>query len=283
MRLNAYVLAGDPAWIRESLGSYYGLVDRIIVSYDRSGRSWSGAPLSIQESLRRIAAFDVDKKTVLLPGDHSDASRNPVRVETIQRQAALDAASEGADWVLQLDTDEIVAAPHVLCGFIVKAEERGADALAYPARTFYSRSPSGVFLEQCGRFWTPQAGYPGPVAVRAGTTLSVARQAESVPHFRVDMSAWNTDPAHARGTPVHAVVAPSDAILHMSWVRTEDQMREKSVVSGYAMTQDWSRELRLWRRRSAHPHLTALGAPFARNPFRRFRASRLPDYAHITP
>jgi hypothetical protein len=283
VRLNAYVLAGDPAWIPESLGSYYGAVDRIVVSYDRNGRSWSGARLSIEESLRRIAALDVDKKTVLLAGDHADASRNPVRVETIQRQAALDAASDGADWVLQLDTDEILAASQVFFGFIARADDGGADALAYPARTFYSRSPSGVFLEQCGRFWTAQAGYPGPVAVRAGTTLSVARQAASVPHFRVDMSAWNTDPAHARGTPVHAVVAPEHAILHMSWVRTEAQMREKSVVSGYATTQDWDRELPLWRTRSAHPRLTALGTPFARNPFRRFRTARLPEYAHATP
>ena len=72
MRLNAYVLAGDPAWVPESLGSYYGLVDRIVVSYDRSGRSWSGARLSIDAALRRIAEFDVDGKTVLLPGDHAD-------------------------------------------------------------------------------------------------------------------------------------------------------------------------------------------------------------------
>jgi hypothetical protein len=282
VRLNAYVLAGDPAWVPESLGSYYGLVDSIVVSYDRSGRSWSGAPLSIDESLRRIAAFDVDRKTVLLPGDHADVSRNPVRVETTQRQAALDAAAEGADWVLQLDTDEIVAAPQVFSGCIVRADEGGADALAYPARTFYARSRSGLFLEQCGRFWTPQAGYPGPVAVRAGTTLSVARQTASAPLFRVDMAAWNTDPAHPRETPVHAIVAPEHAILHMSWVRNDAQMREKSVVSGYATTQDWERELPLWRRRSAHPRLTALGAPFARNPFRRFRTARLPAYARTT-
>lgn len=283
MRLNAYVLAGDPAWVPESLGSYYGLVDRIVVSYDRSGRSWSGARLSIDAALRRIAEFDVDGKTVLLPGDHADESRNPVRVETFQRQAALDAASDGADWVLQLDTDEIVPEPAVFSGFIVRADDGGADALAYPARTLYARTRSGLFLEQCGRFWTPQAGYPGPVAVRAGTTLSVARQAASAPHFRVDMSAWNTDPAHPRGTPVHATVPPAHAILHMSWVRTEAQMREKSVVSGYATTQNWNRELPRWRARSAHPRITVLRTPFARDPFRRFRVARLPEYAHTTP
>ena len=39
---------GDPAWIAQSIGSYYHLVDRIIVSYDRSGRSWAGHPFSVR-------------------------------------------------------------------------------------------------------------------------------------------------------------------------------------------------------------------------------------------
>ncbi len=44
MRLNAYVLAADPAWIEESVASYYDLVQRILVSFDDSGTSWTGHP-----------------------------------------------------------------------------------------------------------------------------------------------------------------------------------------------------------------------------------------------
>lgn len=283
LRLNAYVLAGDPAWIPQSIGSYYGLVERIFVSYDRHGRSWSGAPLSVDESLERIRAADPDGKVVMLPGDHADTSRFTMHLETEQRQAALDAASEGADWVIQLDTDEIVPAPRIFANLIAKAHDRAAEALEYPARVFYARTADGVFLEQCRRFWGWQAAYPGPSAVRAGTRLSFARQAQTAPLYRVDLSPWNTDPAHPSWARVHALVRPQDAVLHMSWVRSEAQMAEKAVVSGHASSRDWTRELHLWRTRARHPLRTALAAPFASDPAQRFRMSRLPEFADVEP
>src|SRR4051794_34106735 len=108
MRIHAYVLAGDPAWISESVLSYYPLVDRIVVSYDAKGRSWAGHRLLVDDSLRSLKSVDVSGKMVFLPGNHTDPERFSLEMETEQRQGALDAASEGADWVLQLDTDEIL-------------------------------------------------------------------------------------------------------------------------------------------------------------------------------
>lgn len=283
MRINAYVLAGDPAWIGESIASYYGLVDRIFVSFDRESLSWRGHPLSVEESLTRISAADPDGKTTLLPGSHSETSRPPMETETEQRQAALDAASDGADWVLQIDTDEIVRAPGTLLHHLRRAEQRAAEALAFPLRDVYARTRSGRFLEHCGRFWTTQAAYPGPVAVRAGATLSAARQPTTTSTYRVDVSPRNTDPAHPFDAPVHAVISPHEAILHMSWVRTEAQMAEKSVVSGYAGNRDWRRDLTRWRRRSRHPWRTAALAPFASDPFGRFRVISLPGLADVEP
>lgn len=283
MRINAYVLAGDPAWIGESIASYYGLVDRIFVSYDRESLSWRGHPLSVEESLKRISAADPDGKTTLLPGSHSHSSRPPMETETEQRQAALDAASDGADWVLQIDTDEIVRTPAALLHHLRRAEQRAAEALAFPLRDIYARTDSGRFLEHCGRFWTTQAAYPGPVAVRAGVTLRAARQPTTSSTYRVDVSPRNTDPAHPFDAPVHAVIPSAQAILHMSWVRTEAQMAEKSVVSGYAGNRDWGRDLTRWRRRSRHPWRTAAVAPFARDPFGRFRVISLPGLADVEP
>lgn len=283
MRLAAYVLAGDPAWIPQSLGSYSHLVDRIVVSYDRHHRSWSGNPLSVEESLRRIAAADPDGKVVLLPGTHSDPANAVMANETAQRQAALDAASTGADWVIQLDTDEILSSPEAFLTQLGAAERHGADALAFPMRNVYARTSGGRFLEHCGRFWGDQAGYPGPLAVRAGTRLSLARQAAGAPAWRVDMAPWNTDPAHPHDVPVHAVIPAREAVIHMSWVRTQSQMDEKRIVSGYADEHDWDAELQRWRRRARHPIATALHAPFARSPFRRFRITRLPAWAEVEP
>ena len=173
MRLNAYVLAGDPAWATESLRSYYPLVEQVFVSFDRSHRSWAGHLLAVEEALAALRAADPDGKIQLLPGDHSHPDRPILEVETEQRQAAFHAAAESSDWVLQLDTDEVLLSQARFTTHLVEAERRGAEALAYPLRNFYAQVGPGRFLERCGRFWTPQASYPGPLAVRStGSTAS---------------------------------------------------------------------------------------------------------------
>jgi hypothetical protein len=283
MRVNAYVLAGDPAWIEQSIASYYALVDRIVVSYDRDGLSWSGSPLSVEESLARLGRADPDRKMMLLPGKFADDSKPRMDLETAQRQAALDAASEGADWVLQLDTDEIALSTTRLRSELDAAESRAARALDFPLRVFYARTPNGRFLEQSGRFWTPQASYPGPIAVAAGTRLTFARQVAGASVNRVDVAAWNTDPVRGYDSPVHAVVSPSEAIVHMSWVRSETQLAEKAIVSGHAGDPHWHATIAAWRRRSRHPLFTVARSPLSRDPLARYRLTRMPRFARTDP
>ena len=60
-------------------------------------------------------------------------------------------------------------------------------------------------------------------------------------------------------------------------------MAEKRRVSGYAGAVKWDAELRRWRWRAHHPWLTALAAPVARDPLRRFRVTSLPALARVQP
>lgn len=114
-RVNAYILAADPSFLHSSLSAYYDRVDRIIVSYDRSARSWTGTALPVEQCLRIIDAIDVDGKCVRAPGDFARLDENALDNDTYQRQVATDQASEGARWVVQLDTDEVMWAPgHIL-------------------------------------------------------------------------------------------------------------------------------------------------------------------------
>lgn len=274
MRVHAYVLAGDPAWARESVSSYYDQVARVVVSYDALGRSWAGHDLRVTETVAALRSVDRDNKLVFLPGSHSFPDRPILEVETEHRQQALDAASDGADWVLQLDTDEVVLDAGTFMTHLLRADSSRAAAMDYPLRDFYQRLGESRFLEHCSRFWGDQANYPGPVAVRAGTRLVHCRQVGPV-GYRVDLAPWNTDPSHPRGAHVHAVVRRDQAIAHLSWVRDEGAMQEKAVVSGYASAHDWVRDLKRWRWRRRHPVLTALTVPFRQDPFDRFRVSRL--------
>lgn len=275
MRLHAYVMAADPAFLAASVLSYYGVVDRIVVSYDEDGRSWAGHEIPVDLCRSILRELDADGRCVFSPGRFVRPDLHPMEAETAQRQAALDEASSGADWVLQLDTDEVIPDVDAFVGTIASAEAAGAGGLEYPARWLYSRTAAGRFLERSGRFGGITASYPGALAVRAGARLTRARQPAS-PLFRVDVRPWNTDPSHPRDALVHRVVDPGQAVLHYSWVRTADTMRRKLGWSGHAPDTDGAREYRRWEWRKRHPIATAAISPL-RGAGERFRISALPD------
>jgi hypothetical protein len=272
LRINAYVLAGDPWWVEESIRSYYPIVDRIVVSYDASGRSWSGGPLAVEESLEHIRAVDSDSKCVFAPGEYARPGQFILDVEHAQRQAAFDHASEGADWVLQIDTDEVVGDLTTFSSCLEEADVAHAGGLEYPARYLYARTRSGLFLERSTRAWRTEASYPGPVAVRARSRLAHLRQAD-VSLYRVDFRRRNTDPAHPRDAVVDRVVPVAAGIRHYSWVRSVDYMRRKAAWSGHSDT--YTKDLENWLRRSRRPLLAVAQTPL-RRAGGRFRFVRLP-------
>src|SRR5580658_6560298 len=104
MKISAYILAADPAWIERSVLSYYDSVDEIIVSHDRTGHGWTGAPIAVGECVERLKAIDRDGKMRFCPGDYADFRHDPMAGETFQRQRCLADAGD-VDWVLQIDTD----------------------------------------------------------------------------------------------------------------------------------------------------------------------------------
>lgn len=274
MRLTAYVLAADPAFLTESLLAYYPYVDRIVVSYDEDARSWTGTPLPVEECLRAIARLDTARKCVLAPGHYAREGYEPLENETFQRQRALDLASESADWVLQLDTDEVMARPATFLRSLANAEAAGAHALDYPSRWLYARVGPGTYLESSTRAGRLTASYPGALAVRAGTVLRHCRQSDA-PLYRVDVRPWNTDPYHPRDVIVHEVVPESHAVVHFSWVRSDEAMQVKFGWSGHAAEYTRPAVYDRWRWRSDHPRATVLSSVLRRTD--RFRLSRISD------
>ena len=281
-RIAAYVMAADPTWIEESVRSYYDIVDRIVVSYDKTSTSWTGTPIRVDEALERLRAMDVASKMILSPGSFFRQGEHALANDTYQRQTALTEASEGADWVVQLDTDEVFADPAEFLRCLRAADNLGYSGLEYPARVMYQHMRGNLYLEQCRRFWTVAAGYPGPVAVRANSTLTLCRQGE-VKLYRVDFRSKNTDPSHPADAPVHHVIRPDQAIVHYSWVRSDEHMLAKSRSSGHANDFDWEPVIARWRARRRHPFRTVVTAPIRRGADRRFlritRIRNAPDPA----
>jgi hypothetical protein len=162
-----------------------------------------------------------------------------------------------------LDSDEVIPDPARFRQAVERAASVEALGLEYPSRWLYAQVSGGRYLEQCGRWWRAAAGYPGPLAVAAGTKLRIARQVDGK-LYRVDFRARNTDPWHPPHAPVDEVVPARAGVLHYSWVRTDEEMAEKAQISGHRDDLDWDAQLRTWRRRREHPLLAAACTPLRR-------------------
>jgi hypothetical protein len=268
MNVAAYVLLGDPAWLVPSIRSYYDDVTKIVASYDQNFQSWAGHDLGpeIRACIRLLRENDPDAKVVLLPGAFTRADLHPMVAETHQRQASVNAASQFGDWVLQLDTDEIVESRERLSEEIYVTERLGLDALEYPARWIYSHVSSNWFLERGTRRLRTWDAIPGPIAVRSGTTLRYCRQVD------VACRRLRFSPAGDVGS-----IKVIDAILHFSMVRSPAAMRQKATTSGHAPDLDWSLWVRRWDGARIHPTRAILKSMV--NPrFGTYRLARLPAH-----
>ncbi|MDR3707763.1 MAG: hypothetical protein P4L33_05660 [Capsulimonadaceae bacterium] len=263
MKLNAYIMAAEPDFIKASVLSYYDLIDTLVVSYDERGVGWTGHPLPIDECLSRLKAIDRDHKMVFVPGQFARPGHGPLDNDTFQRQNALRIAGEGADFVIQLDTDEVLANPRIFLECVAEAHAHGYKALDFPARWIYRQLGSGRYLEWCSRFWGVTAGYPGPVAVAPGVTLTCARQCNS-PSYRVDFKLTNTGGPLVKGRPIHRVIAQGDGIYHYSWARDEKSLLDKFRAWGHARDRDWRPEFERWLWCGRHPYAAMLMSPLNR-------------------
>jgi hypothetical protein len=229
MPINAYVLAADPTWIEASILSYYDLVGKIVVSYDALSRGWTGAPINVRHCLSRLAAIDRDNKLVMSPGYYSREEHTPIENDTHQRQCALDEAGIGADWVLQLDTDEVLPRQGPLIQMLAEAERRDIGAVEWPMRVLFRKLGSGRFLEVCAKSGADRFEYPGPVAIRPGSRLVNARRTTSAflrPVVRGDVSSLQVCRPLETGER-RTTCESADAILHNSWARDAVSIRQK--------------------------------------------------------
>jgi hypothetical protein len=231
MKLNAYILAADPAWIEASVLSYYEIVNKIIVSYDEDGSGWTGTPIAVPECLERLRAIDRDKKMQFVPGHYARTDHTPMENDTYQRQCALDAAGHDADWVLQFDTDEFLPNPDALVKTLGLAQTRGdLDGVEWPMRVLFRRLHDGRYLEICARDGQERFEYPGSVAARPSARLMDARRVAGRflrPVVRGDNRSLQLLQPVAPAEERLELLGSVDAVLHNSWARPAESIRSK--------------------------------------------------------
>lgn len=233
-RLGAYVLPGDPVWMRSSLARVYDALDALVVPVPEDGLGWSGRPIPVDACLAAIDELDVRRIAVRVPGRWSDVT-NPMLADTAQRQAALDAMPD-VDWVLQLDNDELL--PDLDTLLAVAAESPGVSGIEWPMRVLYRRLGVGLdFAAVTGTSGRPVYEYPGAVLVRPGATLVDARRVDGpVVRVVVDGDDESVQVRHAPADgETRRLGLPADAaILHNSWGRSPGEIWRKTRTWGHA-------------------------------------------------
>jgi hypothetical protein len=239
-RINAYVLAADPAWIEASVRSYYDLVQTLVVSYDERHRSWTGTPIAVDECLARLRKIDCAGKMRFCPGRYSRPEHSPMHNDTFQRQCAHREAGVGADWVLQLDTDELLPSAEALVRMLRLAEVNGLEAVEWPMRVLYRQLADGRYLEVCGADRRDHFEYPGPVAVRQSAKLVHARRTDGPflrPVVMGDDRSLQVRHAPRAGEHRENLLQSSEAILHNSWARSSASIRSK--IGSWSHNEGW--------------------------------------------
>lgn len=229
MRLGAYVLAADPTWLRSSLQRYYDDLDVLVVLASSSDRGWTGAPVQARRCVDIVREVDVRGIAEVVRGDWTDPG-NPMAADTAQRQAGIDAIGDRVDWILQLDTDELLPDLGALREALHEAASLGVDAVEWPMRVLFRRLRRGAYVEVVARSGSPRFEYPGPIAVRPGTRLVDARRSDGRflrPVVRGDTESLQiARPAEPRELR-QPLLDPTVAILHNSWARPPKDVRAK--------------------------------------------------------
>ncbi len=264
MQIHAYVLAADPTWLERSVRSYYPFVRKIIVSFDEQGCGWTGRAVPVEECLQRLRRIDGDAKMEFCGGRFSSPASDPMSNDTAQRRVALELAGVGADWVLQIDTDEWMPRPEALVRVLHRADELGLRGVDWPMRVLYRRISPDRLLEVCAPDGEDHFEYIAPIAVRSGTRLEHSRRTGNAflrPTVKGDTRSMQLSRSPLEGEVREELLAPGEAILHNSWARSPREVARKLATWSHSCGRvwfyyalRWLPSVWLWRfQRNVHP------------------------------
>ncbi len=223
------MLAADPTWIYESIAAYYDFIDILVVSFDCNSKSWTGSDIPVDECRQKIREIDSRCIIVDISDDYSGSPGTPIQRDTSQRQACIDYLSTRVDWIIQIDTDELMPDIRPVLTEIQNIPEN-VDGIEWPMRVLYRQLSSNSYLGVSNLDSNPVYEYPGPIVVRKNVTLVDARRISTqVVRYSVigDTSSLQLKGCHIDGIQIRSTLDHSSAIVHNSWARSPKSVWRK--------------------------------------------------------
>lgn len=208
------LLAYDWKYALDAVRSYYAIADEIILGLDVDRMSWSKKPFTFDDQAvaKFIAEIDTEKKIRIIESNFH-ARDVPIENDTAERRE-LGAACRPGNWVIQIDSDEILFSPLAWKQYFNGLTED---------TTIYAN-------------WLPVYKIIGDKA------LIVAGPPEAVPVATCSPHRYQM----ARITDQPYVDSPL-FMLHLTWGRTEEELIQKLTNWGHSAEIDLPRHLGIWR------------------------------------
>lgn len=233
------VVQNDAETVERSLASFYDEVDFLMVSTDPR-RGWSGVPITPDDTLERIRAFDKDNKIEILEGDfcrYPQAMRN----DTYQRQVTVDRLVErvpGLDWVVQVDADEVFF-DFTDFKAALSAQPEAVRGIVWRLIIVFNYTEDGRYLVIVDRNGEPYL-----------ERFSIAHR----PQYRLHACRTPVLPElNGKPDPASQYIAPPDmaygrTVLHYSFAKSEARIWEKLQTWGHTDEVDIEAYFALWKR-----------------------------------
>jgi hypothetical protein len=214
------LLSYDYLYAFESIAKFYDIADEIILGLDMDKISWSGNKFAFDEFAvdEFIKKIDVDDKIMLVKENFHILPR-PMDNETAERNHLSQICKKG-NWIIQIDSDEIMLNKMEFKQFLEENEE-ALDGCALKAHWIT------VFkIFEGGKFLVIDADGATDGKIFVGTKMQNS--------YTV-----------ARTTDETAIQTPL-RLLHISWGRTREELKNKLENWGHSKDFDTNAFLDLW-------------------------------------
>lgn len=217
-----YLLSYDYQYIFNSLKLVYDFADKIVISYDKDGKTWAGNDIHIPSSFfEEIKKIDTKSKISFYADSFHIENTPPMSLETRQRNMLAEKLGKGG-WHIQIDSDEYPVDFKELTSFLRKHKY----LLKNPEKT-----PVNFFVKLITLFKQTEEGF-FVITPYIDPCLLITNQPNYI---------------KARFPKNNFHIVLDSYIIHQSWARGEEEILKKIANWGHKNDFDTKKFFDTWK------------------------------------
>jgi len=211
-----FLVSYDYEYLKNSLPRVYNYINYIAIAIDKNRLTWSGNKFSIPDSFFEwLDKFDFEKKIHIYEDDFYDPDLTPIENDSRERRMLGKFMGKGG-WHIQIDTDEYFLDFKSFVDYLVKYIDYNKEIIVQvPVYSIFKQDSHGSYIVVDTNEYFP-----------LGTN--------------------NPNYNRARYTPCENFCVIPTPIIHQSWGKDIQQIKNKITNWGHKLDFDTEEYLKLW-------------------------------------